>query len=298
MPDVLVTLSSAHADVVDRTRGAASRAVFLSGEVASVLVPAYQTRLDAAAAAVVTTALHSQDAEIQAAYEALVALIEAPPAFVDGLECFFNFLELAGARHSVVNGYVLSDINGPIGRVDDAARIVAAQQQDFSAPDAVGLRTGQRDWTIGLRLRVFADPAGYNTPAIIGRWDPGAAQQEYELFLRYDVGELVLVTHITGDDKQYLVAPLPPLGEFFTVVFGYDTAADQVWMRVNNGTPVTLAGNGGPYAGTGLLHVGSTRGGSAFINADYYALAMHGRLWSEVDHDWFHNGGLGRKLVL
>lgn len=311
MADITIPVSDPDLAVIDQVRGDESREDFLSSAVSTQLVPVYQAQLDAQAAAVVVTALHSGDPAIQAAYGELLALINAPPSFLDGLLFYFNFDETSGNRASVVESYVLEEVNGPITKVDDAAHLsnyTQGPRQDFLLPDAEAIRTGHRDWTIALRLRIHENDGQYNTPAIMGKWT--YPTHEFELFIKYDTAEFDLVWYeipkVGNGTLKHLKAPLPTrgdppvpaLGDWFTVVFSHDEAAHEFSLWVNNGTPVTSVDYGGPDSGDKPYHVGSTRGTDGFLNGDFYALCMHDRVWSQEDHDWFYNGGAGRKLVV
>lgn len=183
-----------------------------------------------------------------------------------GLVSYYRIEEGSGTRSDAVGANHLSSTNNVdvfSGRQGNAARFTRASSMVLSAPNTNAFRT---TGSFTMALWVSSSLWTANNYHIAGRWGDGSAEaREWVLFYQISSQRFQFYGSTNGTATVGVTANsfgAPTVNTLYFIVCGYDAAANNVFISVNNGTTDTASLGVSPLAvGNARFRIGG-RGGA------------------------------------
>lgn len=185
----------------------------------------------------------------------------------------------------------LSAVNTPTFAAAKAGlgtSLVAASNQHWSVASAPSLSPGTASFWVGAWVQLSA----VGSQAIAGKFAATGNQREYilvqdtSLFRFYASADGTAGAAGVYDAVGATDPGLPSTGVWYFVLGWYDSVASTINIRVNHGTPTSLAHNNGAFAGTANFMVGRFEATYAFggvIDQVLYGVAPPGGIAGRIN---------------
>lgn len=167
----------------------------------------------------------------------------------NGLVAYWKLDEASATRLDSKGTKHLTDVNtvtSNTGKIGNAGQFTATSSEYLDIANNAALSTGNLDFTFSSW--VYMDSKnGYST--IIGKWGPSGNAAELEYSLRYlaatDRFQFLISDGTTITTVNANALGSPSTGTWYFIVAWYDSAADTLNTKVNNGVVDSLTQTAG-----------------------------------------------------
>jgi hypothetical protein len=216
--------------------------------------------------------------------------------FNTGLTSFWKLDEASGAtRNDSVGTNHLADnatVTQVAGKVGNCASFASASSQSLTIASNSSLQVNQTSMTLSFWAQLAS--VGANR-AFIGKYT-GAGNFEY--IAQYTSFNTRIGFAFNGGTVYSDLLGAPSLDTWYHIVCGYNHAAQQLFVYVNNNAGNTSVHTDGTLASTGVLALGKAGNTStSFHNGLLDAAGFwNGYAFTPTDVAFMYNGGNGREL--
>jgi hypothetical protein len=217
----------------------------------------------------------------------------------DDIVAFWKLGEAAGSlRVDSVTGYNLSENNGPIsqatGKIGNAVQLTSASSHFLNTSDTDDLSAGSTDITIAAW--VYLDSLGTMTYA--SKWLNTGSNFEYAM--QHDSGNNRFRFFVSSNGSGFTDLVGSSSGAISTatwyfVVMWFDTAAQTIYIQVNNGTvdSKNIAVSALHDGTADFLISGINNGGAQLFNGRVDAVGVWRRVLTTSERSELYNSGTG-----
>lgn len=191
-----------------------------------------------------------------------------------------------GTNHLTDNNTVASGT----GKISNGADFEATNSEYLSHTTNASLDTGD----INFSFAAWVNPESISgEPTIVAAWNEGAGSLEHILFANYGGLPTFFVSN-GGSFPSVSWGSSLSVGTFQHIAAGHNATANEIWISVNGGTPVTASYSGGVLALGNAFYVGYNQGGAA--GRYYDGIIDELGFWKDdirSDLATLYNGGAG-----
>jgi hypothetical protein len=165
-----------------------------------------------------------------------------------------NALDSHGSNDATETGGTIGAASGPAG-LAGARDFEAGDTEWFTVSDNTDLSTGNIDFSLSAWVNAESLAA---TMWIAGKWLTTGNNREYSLVYNSGAGRLTF--RISNDGTAVIDTNWSSGSSTATWYFlagGHNATANDAWVSVNAGTPVTTSHSTGVKDGTSAFHIGS-----------------------------------------
>ncbi len=137
----------------------------------------------------------------------------------------------------------------------NGARDFNGSNDFFDITDNASLSTGDIDFSITAWVKI--DSTG-SAQFIVSKYNVTGSQREYTLSYSTTANAFMFTVSATGSSTTSSAAwgSTPTTGVWYFIACGHSAAANEVWLSVDGGTPVTAAHSTGVLDGTSAFCLG------------------------------------------
>ncbi len=201
--------------------------------------------------------------------------------------------ESSGDALDAIGSNQLTETSGTIGASGGYRVLVAANTEYFGHTSNSDFQMGDIDYSFEIWVQVTANT---QTAIILSKdIDSPANARDFT----FDMNGGAPRFYINGGGGGLLVLWLSNLstGNTYQCLFGHSATADQLWLTINNATPITAATGGAvpQSSSSSPFQIGSRAysGFEGYVDAN----VKHARMWKRdirADSTWLYNSGAGR----
>lgn len=216
-------------------------------------------------------------------------------ALVDNLVSYWSLEEASGTRNDSHGTNHLTDNNtvaSATGKVGSAADFEDANSESLSITDNASLSlTG--DMTVAVWIN--AETISGATNDICGKFKAPSNQISWLLIVRGSTGTISGL--VSGDGTSFTMVDsvtMPWPGTWYFVVFQHDATANQIKIKVNNGSWSTASHSTNIFDGTAQFRIGARDDPSNYWDGLIDECAIWSRCLSDAEVTDLYNSGSGR----
>jgi hypothetical protein len=217
----------------------------------------------------------------------------------DNLVSFWELEEASGTRNDAHSTNHLTSNNAvgmATGKVGNAASLVRASSQTLSRATNASLETGDVSWTLCAWAKLDA-AAVAGSHAIFGKYDGGAFDGEFQIYLDTDFGATAAYAILYSAAGQRFATTgngAFSLNTWAFVVAWHDATADTINVQINNGTIYSTATLG---RSSSILSGAFVVGGFTTANNLFHGLIDQAGYWKRAltvdERTTLYNSGSG-----
>lgn len=219
-------------------------------------------------------------------------------AIIDNLIAHWRLNEASGVRFDVHGSNDLTDnatVTQAVGKIDNAAQFIRANNEYLSITDNTDLSTGDIDFT--WAGWVWLDSKANNL-SIIMKWTGAGDQREYGLiYLGGATDRFHFTVSFNGTGTATTINAdsfgAVATGAWNFVVVWHDATANTINIQVNNGAIDSAAHSTGVFDGTGQLNIGATEQVLDFFDGRIDSVSLWKRILTAQEKTDLYNSGDG-----
>lgn len=220
-------------------------------------------------------------------------------SLVTGCRAFWTLDEASGTRADETgNGHTLTDNNtvtSATGKVGNAASFAAANSERLTEAHTASLQFGDQSWTVSAWVKLATKTA---IRPIYTRDNNVAGEREF--VLNYDNGAdrfLIYVFKTVGNDQLNAdVLGSPSLATWYHILTWRDNVRSTLNIRVNLGTPNSMASTGAGASATLTTEIGGWAGNAAYMDGQIDAVGFWARTLTEAEMVTLYAAGRGSQF--
>lgn len=216
-------------------------------------------------------------------------------AVIDDLVSYWSLDEASGNALDAHGTNELTDTNtvgAATGKVGGARDFTPANSEYFTRASNASLQTGDIDFSFAGWVRF---DSVNEWPVVIGKDD--STTREYFLARHNTLGVFYAQVFINSTTASYVEwGSAANTATWYFVAFGHNATANDAWISVNAGTPVTQAWTSGVLATAAVFRIGARGDATNFIDG----LIDEVGFWKRdirSDLSWLYNAGNGRSYA-
>jgi len=183
-------------------------------------------------------------------------------------------------------------------KVNNGVSLASASLQYLTIADNAPLSVADINFTCGGWFRLTTKSADM---VMISKWNT-SSQREYELLYLLSADRFRFQISTNGTAVSAFVAAdtfgSPSTGTWYFVVFEHDADANEIRIRVNDGTPDATAHTGGVRNGTSDFRIGARSTAGVYWNGLIDEVFFAKRLLTSAELTYLYNSGNGRTYPL
>jgi len=178
-----------------------------------------------------------------------------------------------------------------------AANFVAANTEYLSIGDNADLSFGDEDFSIAGWVYFNSLTGGGSFGTIVGKYNTGANEREYSVYLPSGTNKLRFVVTNNGSVANGILDSTVSVttGTWYFVYAEHDSVNNELVLKVNDNTADTLSYSLGGRDGASTFALGNMVGlSSAQLDGRLDEIAIYNRVLTPTELTYLYNGGAGR----
>lgn len=215
-------------------------------------------------------------------------------ALLDNLVSYWPLNEASGDALDAHGSNDLTETGGTIGAdtgvISGSRDFEDGDTEMFQHVDNADLSVGDIDFTFTAWFN--RESAATFPPILSKNWKSGGTDREFIIYINSNAVRLA-VQHTSDSSEVVCSTSVSSLGTWYFVAAWHDSAANEIGISVNAGTPNTAAHTAGVNDGTGDFAIGGSPSFPLYFDGKICEVGFWKRVLTSDERTELYNGGAG-----